>query len=71
MPVGDEERLLCHVLAELSRRTPLHPERDGGCFGDAVRGGVELDAGDLAQRSAELRRQVRLVLFDGFRRESP
>ena len=29
VPVCDEESLLGHVLAELSRRTSFHPERDG------------------------------------------
>src|SRR5919202_1182910 len=65
VPVGDEVALFRHVLAELSRCAPFYPEREGWGLGDAVRGGIELDAGDLAQRRAELLGQLRLVLFDG------
>src|SRR3712207_6593955 len=64
VPVGDEVALFRHVLAELSRCTTLDPERDGRGLANAVWGGVELYAGDLAQRRAKSFGQVRLVRFE-------
>ena len=54
VPARYEEAVFQRVFADLPRRVPLNPERDGRGFAHVVWGGVELYPGDFPQPRAEV-----------------
>src|SRR5215218_7382674 len=62
---GYEETVLEHLQADVLRRLSLYCESEGWGLTDAIRGGVELYAGDVSECYAEVLGECGFLLFDG------